>query len=91
MSDDRPSIEVVIARFEGKLDAWSMQQSRHEERLNAHTAKLDTLQQAVTEVSTRLSSAQEARRITPTWPTVVSAVVAAGMLVLFLAQQIYGA
>lgn len=93
MSDGSPNIEVIIARFEGKLDAALLQQGRHEDRLNAQSAKIDSLQTQVTEAATKLTTSQEtqreAKRHTPSWPTVVSAVVAASMMVLFVAQQIY--
>lgn len=83
------NFEVALARFEGKLDAWSMQQARHEERLLAHSTKLDNLQTQVTEVATKVAASSEARRATP-WPTVVSAIVAAVALVLVIAQSLYG-
>lgn len=93
MSAPEP-FEIALARFEGKLDAWSLQQARHEDRLNAHSSKLDHIQREVTAVTTLVTSQQEtqreARRSRPTWPTVTSAVVAAVMAVLFVAQQIYG-
>lgn len=84
------SFEVALARFEGKLDAWSMQQGRHEERLQAHSTKLDALQTQVTELATKQATAAEAKRNAPTWPTVASALVAVVMAVLFVAQQLYG-
>lgn len=84
------SFEVALARFEGKLDAWSMQQGRHEERLRAHSSKIDALQTQVTEVATLQASQREAKRLAPTWPTVASALVAVVMAALFIAQQLYG-
>lgn len=89
MSETTP-VELALARFEGKLDAWSLQQARHEDRLNAHSLKLDQLQTQVTEVTTRVASRDEAKRAAPSWPTVVSCIVAAISLVLLIAQQIYG-
>lgn len=91
MSDgELTDVHVALARFEGKLDAWSLQQARHEERLQAHSAKLDALQTQVTDIAARNAVQQEAKRTAPTWPTVLSAVVATVMFVLFVAQQIYG-
>lgn len=89
MSAPEP-FEIALARFEGKLDAWSLQQARHEDRLNAHSLKLDAQQMQITELATRQATQREAKRTAPTWPTVLSAVVAAVMFVLFVAQQIYG-
>lgn len=90
MNDEITDVHVALARFEGKLDAWSLQQARHEERLQAHSAKLDALQTQVTDITARNAVQQEAKRTAPSWPMVVSCVVAAISLVLLIAQQIYG-
>lgn len=90
MGEDTAPFEVALARFEGKLDAWSMQQNRHEERLQAHSGKLDALQTQVTELAAKQAAQHEAKRTAPTWPAVLSAVIAGIALILVIAQPLYG-
>lgn len=88
------NFEVALARFEGKLDAWSMQQARHEDRLQAHATKLDGLQTQVTEVATNVQTLREKqrddRRSAPQWPQVLSAIVPILALALVVLERMYG-
>lgn len=91
---DGENFEVALARFEGKLDAWSLQQARHEERLQAHSSKIDAQQTHLTEVATTVQALRESqrdvKRTTPQWPAVVSALVPIVALALVVLNQMYG-
>lgn len=75
---------LAIARLEGKLDGALMQQNRHETTLQEHRVEITQLRDKVVALETQ-------RKNAPSWTAVVSAIVAGVMLLLVVAQQLYGA
>jgi hypothetical protein len=75
---------LAIARLEGKLDGALMQQNRHEATLQEHRVEITGLRDKVVALETQ-------RKNAPSWTAVVSAIVAGVMLLLVVAQQLYGA
>ncbi|HEY9334648.1 MAG TPA: hypothetical protein VIQ79_09505 [Kribbella sp.] len=75
---------LAIARLEGKLDGALMQQNRHEATLQEHRVEITQLRDKVVALETQ-------RKNAPSWTAVVSAIVAGVMLLLVVAQQLYGA
>lgn len=77
---------LAIARLEGKLDGALMQQNRHEATLQEHRVEITQLRDKVVALETQQTQSRNA----PSWTAVVSSVVAGVMLLLVVAQQLYG-